>query len=275
MTETQEIERKFLVKNDDWKDQTYDSFNIKHAYIVNIPEVSLRLTIRTKSNTGLYAQKACINIKTPRDGLVRFETELELDPLVGENLFDSLSKADVDTIQKTRYLVSCGDWTYGYGPVWEIDSFHTPGLENIVLAELEIPEEKWDIEKPNWLGQEVTNDPQYCNAIMAASDHTGRPSLTGEEIDKNFMDNWTFLLNSDGSVNLDLLKYELFDFSHLIREVPKIYNHIAGLSKHMYYADTIIREADRRYWELHRDIILDDIQGMDVEEIHEYLRNSG
>ena len=271
--ENNEIERKFLVWNDDWKDETYDSFKVNHAYIVNTPEVSIRLTVRPTSQFEIYPKKSCICIKHPRDGLSRFETELDLDPLLGELIFEDLKKANVPTIQKTRHLVSCGNWFYGEGPVWEIDQFHTRGLEHITLAEIELSSEDEKFEEPSWLGTEVTYDPQYSNAIMASAKRVKQPVLTDESVDKNFMDNWAFLLKSDGSVNLDLLKYELMDFSHLINEVPKIYNHVAGLSKHMYFADTIIREADQRYWDFHRGIILDDIEGMtDIQEVIDYLK---
>ena len=277
--EAQEIERKFLVKPwGEWKEHVYDSFRIRHVYLANTPDVAIRITVKDKSENGLYPSGAKINIKYPRDGLSRHEVEYDLGYILGGLLYEDLAlKGEFPSIVKVRHLTTEGeDWKYEEGPCWEIDVFETKGLEQVVLAEIELPTADTNFDRPSWLGEEVTNDPQYYNSIMAETHKVRRPIKTDEKIDKNFIDNWSFLLNKDGSVNLDLLKYELADFSHLINEVPKIYDHIAGLSKHMYFADTIISEADRRYWEFHRDIILDDIEGMEtVEEVRQYLKDSG
>lgn len=278
--EIREIERKFLVKTkpgDDWKKHVYDSFRIRHVYIVNTPDVAIRLTVKDRSKWGAYPSGAKINIKHPRDGLVRHETEFELDYIYGGILYESLALiSEFPSIVKTRHLTTEGeDWKYGEGLCWEIDEFETKGLEHVLMAEIELPDTNTPIKLPTWIGEEVTNDPQYYNSIMAETHKVKRPVKTDEKIDKNFIENWAFLLNSDGSVNLDLLKYELADFSHLIKEIPAIFSHVTGglLSKHMYYASTINSLADERYWEMHREMILDDIEDMtEIQEVIDYLK---
>ena len=267
--EQREIERKFLVRFPLWREETDGTpMDIEQVYLANTPDVALRISKRSIQTDTESVSKACINIKTPRDGLVRHEVELELDWLLACELVRNL-KDKYPSIEKTRHFIPIDGVLK-----WEIDVFKNKGLEHIEIAEVELPFEDYpDFKKPLWIGEEVTNDPQYCNAVMAETHFVKRPVLTSKEIDSNFMDNWSFLLKEDGSVNIDLLKYELSDFSHLINEVPKIYDHIAGLSKHMYFASTINSLADERYWESHKEMILDDIEEMtEIQEVIDYLR---
>lgn len=271
MNEQQEIERKFIVANDSWRNETDGTKMIlNQVYIANIPEVSIRVATRVLYQThGDPLQRANINIKMPRDGLVRSETELELEWTQGVLLIELL-RNKYPSIEKARHFVSIDGFKK---PFWEIDCFLSKGLQDLVIAEIELPNADYpDLVLPNWIGREVTNDPLYYNAVLAERLQVPDSIPCNKEIEQNFIDHWSFLLNSDGSVNLDQLKLELSDFSFLIREVPKVYDHVAGLSKHMYEASTITTEADRRYWEMHRDIILDDIADMTtVDEIREYL----
>jgi hypothetical protein len=52
--------------------------------------------------------------------------------------------------------------------------------------------------------------------------------------------------NPDGTLNLDAVKRELFDFHFVMSEVPKVYDHITGggLSKANYYASGVISLAE-------------------------------
>ena len=51
------------------------------------------------------------------------------------------------------------------GKIWEIDEFH--GLnEGLVIAELELENENDSYEKPDFVGDEVTGNPQYYNALL-------------------------------------------------------------------------------------------------------------
>lgn len=61
------------------------------------------------------------------------------------------------------------------------------------------------------------------------------------------------ILNEDGTVNLEQVKKELFDFSFMLEQVPKVYYEITGgfLSKPNYYAVDVINKADEYYEKLH------------------------
>ena len=64
-------------------------------------------------------------------------------------------------ICKTRYIIEAKEDDLK----WEVDVFHGR-LEGRVLAEIELSDEDEAFERPDWLGEEVTGQPQYYNANM-------------------------------------------------------------------------------------------------------------
>lgn len=161
---SKEIERKFLVKNDNWKkvlSKKHPPMIISHAYIVNQDDVSIRVQVRERE--ALDEQKAAINIKVPPRGLVRNETELPMDWFDGVQLIASL-QGHVPIIAKVRSFV---DYTEDGTLYWEIDEFKTYGIEHLVLAELEIPYCDFEIVLPEWIGEEVTDNPEFYGTQIA------------------------------------------------------------------------------------------------------------
>ena len=63
-------------------------------------------------------------------------------------------------IDKTRYLVPCGELFF------EVDEFYGDN-EGLVIAEIELPSENTPFERPEWLGEEVTNEARYYNAMLS------------------------------------------------------------------------------------------------------------
>ena len=63
-------------------------------------------------------------------------------------------------ISKTRYIIPTNN-----DRKWEVDVFHGR-LDGLVLAELELGDEHETFDRPEWLGEEVTGQPQYYNANM-------------------------------------------------------------------------------------------------------------
>lgn len=70
---------------------------------------------------------------------------------------------------------------------------------------------------------------------------------------------WEFwkpiIYKNDGTLDIEAVKKELCDFYFMLEEVPKVYCHITGnkLSKPLYFAHTIISEADQYYEDLYSD----------------------
>jgi adenylate cyclase len=67
---------------------------------------------------------------------------------------------DGGVIRKTRYTVQVG------ASLFEVDEFEHP-RPGLVLAEIELPTADADFERPDWLGEEITADSRYSNAVIA------------------------------------------------------------------------------------------------------------
>ena len=147
----QEIERKFLVVSEDFKNEAFKNFKIKQGFLNTHPERTVRLRI-----TG---DKAFLTIKgkSSKNGLSRFEWEKEIDINEAEALFEL---CEPGIIEKTRYLVKAGDF------VFEIDEFYGEN-EGLKVAEIELNKETDTFEKPRWLGTEVTGEVKYYNSQLS------------------------------------------------------------------------------------------------------------
>lgn len=143
-----EIERKFLVIGNDWR-ALGQGMVYRQGYIAR----SKGRTVRVR----IAGDQGYLTIKGPAQGLARPEFEYPIPHLDAEQLLDNL--CDRPLIEKIRYRIP---WS---GLLWEIDEF---GGENqgLVLAEVELTDEHQVIERPDWIGEEVTQDPRYYNANL-------------------------------------------------------------------------------------------------------------
>lgn len=147
-----EIERKFLVKDDQYKTQSYTQLRIKQGYIVtNSNGRSVR--IRIKADKGYITIKGSSN----QAGTSRFEWEKEIPLSEAEQLLTLCNEGMID---KLRYLVKSNKNTY------EVDEFYGANA-GLVVAEIELESEDQPFDKPDWLGQEVTGDVRYYNAYLS------------------------------------------------------------------------------------------------------------
>ena len=166
MAKNTEIERKFLVKSDAFIAQATTSYEIMQGYLCKDPEKTIRVRIRDT--------RAFLTIKSSllRDGIAKFEWEKEIDLSDAKELMKICLPG---AISKTRYIIKVkgerlkvkGERTKDKGDSlkWEVDVFHGR-LEGRVLAEIELSDEDEAFERPDWLGEEVTGQPQYYNANM-------------------------------------------------------------------------------------------------------------
>lgn len=144
-----EIERKFLVKGD-FKSAAYRSVRIIQGYLSSVPERTVR--VRLKGDKGYLTIKGIPNV----DGVSRYEWEKEISP---EEARELLQLCEPGVIDKNRYLVRVGKH------VFEVDEFYGENA-GLVIAEIELQNEKEAFEKPEWLGEEVTGDNRYYNAAL-------------------------------------------------------------------------------------------------------------
>ena len=144
----QEIERKYLLKNDDWKTQVTNSFAIKQGYLNSDKHRTVR--VRVKGDKGY------LTIKGKNVGATRPEYEYAI-PL--QDAIDMLLLCEPPIIEKTRHIVIIESHT------WEIDIFEgtNAGLQ---VAEIELNSEDEHFTIPTWVGYEVTDDARYYNSSL-------------------------------------------------------------------------------------------------------------
>lgn len=146
-----EIERKFLVRNDDYIRMSSDMVHVMQGYLSTRKEATVR--VRLWNDSGF------ITVKGPNAGSVRSEWEYPIPAVDARDMLSSLSQGGV--IDKTRYIVPYG------GHTWEVDEFHG-NLDGLILAEVELSDENETVDLPSFVGEEVTGDPQYYNSNLSA-----------------------------------------------------------------------------------------------------------
>jgi CYTH domain-containing protein len=157
-----EIERKYLVTSDCYKELAVARYHIRQGYIsrektgtvrVRITDDKAYLTIKGKPAAGHFA---------------RYEWEKEIDVQEAEELMKLCQGTVID---KTRWIVPAETidnlqlTVDNLQLIWEVDEFHGKH-EGLVVAEIELDNEEQSFEKPDFIGDEVTHDPRYYNANM-------------------------------------------------------------------------------------------------------------
>ncbi|MFK7771335.1 MAG: CYTH domain-containing protein [Saprospiraceae bacterium] len=143
-----EIERKFLLKNDNWRSQFISRTIIKQGYLSTQKERTVRVRI--------LGDKGYLTIKGETIGMTRLEFEYEIPVQEAKELLQLCEKP---LIEKERFIVSMGKLE------WEIDIFEGDN-EGLELAEVELEDEKQVVEIPDWVGEEVTFDNRYFNSSL-------------------------------------------------------------------------------------------------------------
>ena len=145
-----EIERKFLVRNDAWRDQAIHSQRLRDGLVAR--EHDLKVRVRC------YGDRTTLCVKGGRRGISREEFEYEIPREHAAAIF-ALCTGRIQ--EKTRYYVP------GQSGIWEIDVYHDV-LDGIVIAEIELPSESAAVHLPDWVGEEITGDPRYSNSNLLA-----------------------------------------------------------------------------------------------------------
>lgn len=146
-----EIERKFLVSDPTVLDTAVCKTHIRQGYLSLLPEATVRVRIK--------GEKAFLTVKGLNTGAIRHEWEYEIPVTDAEEMLQ-LSQGTI--VDKVRHIV-----TDDNGLTWEIDVFASP-RPGLILAEVELASADANITLPDWIGEEVTSDPQYFNSSIAA-----------------------------------------------------------------------------------------------------------
>ena len=143
-----EIERKYRVKNTDWKALAKGTV-YRQGYLSTVKERTVR--VRTIDDNGY------LTIKGITVGATRAEYEYEIPAKDANYMLDELCEKPI--IEKKRYVVDYEDLT------WEIDEFNGEN-RGLIVAEVELTTEDQKIALPDWIGEEVTGDPRYFNSNL-------------------------------------------------------------------------------------------------------------
>ncbi|MFS4492595.1 CYTH domain-containing protein [Maribacter sp. 2308TA10-17] len=146
-----EIERKFLVKSNQFKEQASCKTRIIQGFLNTHPERTVR--VRIKGDSGFLTVKGISNTS----GTSRFEWEKSIDANEAEAL---LTLCEEGVLEKTRYEIPQGKH------IFEVDEFHGEN-QGLVIAEIELNTEGETFEKPEWLGREVTGTIKYYNSQLS------------------------------------------------------------------------------------------------------------
>lgn len=141
-----EVEHKFLLANDSWRNEIDHSVHYKQGYLSSSPMSSVRVRISDR--------QAWLNIKSATIGNHRQEFEYEIPLTDANTILDDLCHKPL--IEKIRHIV------HHDAHIWEIDEFMGDNA-GLIVAEIELSQIGESFVKPAWVGEEVTEDLRYYN----------------------------------------------------------------------------------------------------------------
>jgi adenylate cyclase len=153
-----EIERKFLVRGDAWRAQVAGIVRIRQAYLATDGKASVRIRIRDDKS-------ATLNVKSRPASLRRLELEYPIPVLEAEAMIGLRHGA---TLEKVRHLVPHGDLTF------EVDVFSGEN-HGLIVAEIELQDERQEVVLPDWIGAEITGQAQYYNSALVLRPYQSWP----------------------------------------------------------------------------------------------------
>ncbi len=144
-----EIEHKFLLRDERWRDQVEHSLRMRQGYLVSDATRSVR--VRVAGDQGY------LNIKSGTLGIARREYEYRIPLAEAEELLNTLCEKPL--LEKTRHFIHYGDH------LWEVDEF---GGDNagLIVAEVELGAVDEAFARPDWIGEEVSHDLRYYNSQL-------------------------------------------------------------------------------------------------------------
>lgn len=144
-----EIERKFLLKNDNWRSGNEPGILYRQGYLA----IGIESVVRVR----IIDQTGTLTVKGKSEDARRKEFEYEIPVLDANELIDEICLKPI--IEKYRYKI-------GYEKlIWEVDEFLGDN-SGLILAEVELHDVHQDVALPEWVGEEVTEDPKYYNSNL-------------------------------------------------------------------------------------------------------------
>ena len=144
-----EIERRFLIKNDNWKEFINKKVYIEQGYLSKSLDGWI---IRVR----LMGKNSKIALKKHIKGFTNFEFEYSIPRSDAEIIMSNLS----NTIKKDRYFLEIEKKS------WIIDCFKENNYP-LEIAEIELSNEKEDFIIPSFISKEITGLAHYSNFSLA------------------------------------------------------------------------------------------------------------
>ncbi len=144
-----EIERRFLIKNDKWKEFIIKKIYIEQGYLSNSLDDWI---IRVR----LIGKNSKIAVKKHIKGFTNFEFEYSIPRSDAETIMSNLS----NTIKKDRFFLEIGKKS------WIIDCFKEKNYP-LEIAEIELCNEEEDLFLPSFISKEITGLTNYSNFSLA------------------------------------------------------------------------------------------------------------
>ncbi|KRD74629.1 CYTH domain-containing protein [Lysobacter sp. Root983] len=152
-----EIERKFLVSGDGWRDAAREIVPMAQGYLNDLAILdsgAMKASVRVR----IAGDAAYLNLKSRELGHTRQEFDYPI-PVADARALMALCTGG--TIDKRRHYVE------HQGHLWEVDEFLGDNA-GLVVAELELQHADEAYARPDWLGREVTDAARYYNLALAA-----------------------------------------------------------------------------------------------------------
>ena len=146
-----EIERKFLLK------EAADAAWKIGVTPVHCLQGYLALEAACTVRVRVAGERAFLTVKSAAIGATRQEFEYAIP--CDEALEMLRTLAHKPLIEKYRYVIPHG------GLTWEVDEFLGEN-HGLIIAEVELESEDQSVDKPAWVGREVTGDSRYYNSTL-------------------------------------------------------------------------------------------------------------
>jgi len=148
-----EIERKYLLINDDWRNLAHQKTHFAQGYLT-----PLTSAVKSSVRIRIEGEQANFNIKSLEIGLSRDEYEYPIELDDAKKMLATLAVGPV--VEKYRYLVDYA------GCTWEIDEFLGENA-GLIVAEVEMQSEDQQLQLPSWAGREVTEERRFYNISLS------------------------------------------------------------------------------------------------------------
>ena len=144
-----EIERRFLIKNDNWKEFITQKIDIEQGYLSkSLDDWIIRIRFTGKDFK--------IALKKHIESFTNFEFEYSIPRKDGETIMSNLS----NTIKKERFYLEVEKKS------WIIDCFKEKNFP-LKIAEIELSNENEDLSLPSFISKEITGLKHYSNFSLA------------------------------------------------------------------------------------------------------------